>query len=68
MKITFKKGQKDISSRPSNKIYDAAVTGVLVRLSDDKRSKGVMIAEGTDDNIIIKILNNTKCTIITTVL
>lgn len=64
MKITFSKGLRGSCTASSNKIYDTTTSGVLVRLSDSKFNNGIMISEGTDNNIIIRILKDTKVNII----
>ena len=64
MKITFSKGLRGSCTVSSNKIYDIATSGVLVILSDSKFNNGIMISKGTDNNIIIRILKDTKVEII----
>lgn len=65
MKITFTRGPRDAVNKRNNKIHDVTVSGVLVRLSDSSTNNGVMISEGNNNDIIIRILKDTNCTIIT---
>ena len=49
-----------------DKIEEFTTHGVLITTSDNNFVKGLMISYGdTTDTIVIRILKNTKCTVIT---
>ena len=65
MKITFTRGPRDATNHRSNKTHDVTTSGVLVRLSDSSTSNCVMISEGSNNDIVIRICKDTNCTIFT---
>ena len=63
LKLKF---DRNSNKNGKDKIEEFTTRGVLITTSDNDFAKGLMISYGdTTDTIVIRILKNTKCTVIT---